>query len=346
MNRNLILSVFCIAALLLHSCSEKELTPVLSLSARAGITAPTSGSSWVLLETEADQMLPSITWSAANYGFDASITYVVEVDRVGNNFAEPITIGTVVSGTSLDLTVGGLNGVLLAQGLPGEAATSLEMRVASDVNDDVATAYSDVVTIEVTPYTVVIDYPKLQVPGNYQGWDPANETTVIYSAGVNDSYEGYIYLGDPAPEFKFTQGPSWDVNWGDDDGDGVLDPGGANLTTTESGMYRLNVDLAALTYTVAKTDWGLIGSATPNGWDADQDLTYDAATNRYMITLDLVAGEIKFRANDDWAINMGDTNANGSLEYDGDNIVVAEDGNYTIELVLSEAVYTYSVTKN
>ncbi len=56
---------------------------------------------------------------------------------------------------------------------------------------------------------------------------------------------------------------------------------------------------------------------------------------------------MKFRANDDWPWNYGDTGADGSLENDGDNIVVDTDGNYTIVLDLSTPrAYTYSVTLN
>ena len=57
-------------------------------------------------------------------------------------------------------------------------------------------------------------------------------------------------------------------------------------------------------------------------------------------------GEIKFRANDAWDLNFGDTNANGSLEYGGDNIKVpAGGGTFEIELILNTGDYTYKLTK-
>ncbi|MBK6932311.1 MAG: hypothetical protein IPH12_16215 [Saprospirales bacterium] len=55
---------------------------------------------------------------------------------------------------------------------------------------------------------------------------------------------------------------------------------------------------------------------------------------------------MKFRANDDWAVNLGDNDANKSLEYGGSDIVITDPGNYTIDLILSGAVYTYKVKKN
>lgn len=88
-------------------------------------------------------------------------------------------------------------------------------------------------------------------------------------------------------------------------------------------------------------------SATPDGWNSDQDMTYDATENKWTITLSLIGGEMKFRANDDWAINFGDDGGNASLEYNGANIAIASYGNYTITLHLHEAgKYTYGKMKN
>ena len=48
---------------------------------------------------------------------------------------------------------------------------------------------------------------------------------------------------------------------------------------------------------------GIIGSATPGGWDADTDLVKDAADpNLWKANVTLVDGEAKFRANDAWTL--------------------------------------------
>ncbi|TAK39308.1 MAG: RagB/SusD family nutrient uptake outer membrane protein [Saprospiraceae bacterium] len=185
-------------------------------------------------------------------------------------------------------------------------------------------------------------YPVLQVPGSYQGWDPTNTNTVIASPGAAGNYEGYFWFDD-GTEFKITDGPSWDVNYGDTGADGTLDLGGDNLLITGAGYYKLNVDLNALTYTLQKTDWGLIGSATADGWNSDQNMTYNATENAWTITADLVAGEVKFRANDDWALNYGDTGADALLEEGGDNIIIPSAGSYLIKLYIDKPDYTYSI---
>lgn len=185
-------------------------------------------------------------------------------------------------------------------------------------------------------------YPLLYVPGGYQGWDPTKTTTVLASANVDGKYEGYLNFPDDNTEFKFADGPSWDVNYGDTGGDGTLEANGDNIKAN-AGFWKIDVDLNSLTYTLTKTIWGVIGSATAGGWDSDQDLTYDAETGAWVGVFDFTPGEIKFRANDDWAINYGDAGADALLERDAANIVIANAGTYKVALFLDKPDHTYSI---
>ncbi|MEL6590753.1 MAG: RagB/SusD family nutrient uptake outer membrane protein, partial [Bacteroidota bacterium] len=144
-------------------------------------------------------------------------------------------------------------------------------------------------------------------------------------------------------EIKFTDGAGWDVNWGDTGADGTLDAGGDNIAVADAGFYRVQADIANLTYSVEATDWGLIGSATPNGWDNDTDMTFDPVEGAWTIQVDLVEGEVKFRANDDWALNYGDTGNDALLEEGGDNIAIPTSGTYIIKLYLDAPDHTYSI---
>ncbi|MEM9929779.1 MAG: RagB/SusD family nutrient uptake outer membrane protein, partial [Bacteroidota bacterium] len=186
-------------------------------------------------------------------------------------------------------------------------------------------------------------YNVLNVPGAFQGWDPALNTTVIAQRGADNVFEGYFYFAE-AGEFKFARG-SWDENWGDDNNDGILDPGsGTNLSVPAPGFYRLVANLDDLSYSVTEVNFGIIGSATPGGWDADTDMTYNPETGAWEVELQLIGGqEIKFRANDDWALNYGDTGADGLLEEGGDNIAINRDGLYKVSLFLNKADYTFGI---
>ncbi len=189
------------------------------------------------------------------------------------------------------------------------------------------------------------DYPLLYVPGSYQGWAPENDSTVLASVNSDGNYEGYLYFADAGTQFKFTPQPDWSYDWGDNDADGSLDVGGANIEVADAGYYKINVDTNAYTYTVELTDWGVIGDATADGWDADQNMTFDPETGMWSAVLDLTAGFIKFRANDDWGINYGDNGVDGILEQDGENIAIAEAGTYLVTLKLGAPDYTYSLER-
>ena len=77
----------------------------------------------------------------------------------------------------------------------------------------------------------------------------------------------------------------------------------------------------------------MIGDATPTGWDADTDMEFNAAKQRFYVDLTLIDGKIKFRADDDWAVNWG--GADGVLSAGGADIAVAA-GNYRIYVNLND----------
>lgn len=329
------------------ACKEDELRPIIHYNSASVITAPAAGTVIELKEATAAEELPAFTWTDdADFGFAAGITYQLALDVAGNNFAEPTTIGST-TGLSLTITQDQLNTLLLAKGLEGETPTDIELKVIAKVSSDAEAIVSEGVIVTVIPFTTTIVYPQLQVPGSYQGWDPANNNTIIYSVNANDKYEGYVYFGEDNANFKYTKGTSWTTNWGDTGADGTLNPDGDNIVASAAGVYRLNVDLTSLTHTYQATNWGLIGDATPGGWDSDQNMIYDPVENKLTITLDLVPGGMKFRANDDWALNYGDNDNNKSLDINGENIPVTEAGNYTIDLlIIKTAKFKYSIKKN
>ena len=187
-----------------------------------------------------------------------------------------------------------------------------------------------IVTLDMNNLTYTVGKPVLYMAGDANGW-----ATNDYLAGDDGvHFTGYMYLNQNG--FKFCTQPEWKgTNYG---ANFDTAPDAANITMTEeAGYYKVDVDLSAKTYTLIPiTTIGIIGSASPNGWDSDVDMTYvpyNAETKElgYWEAKDitLASGEIKFRANDDWAINWGgDTNA---LTQGGDNISV-EAGTYDIKL--------------
>lgn len=114
---------------------------------------------------------------------------------------------------------------------------------------------------------------------------------------------------------------------------------------TSGVVQNSNANTIKVTPYSAWPNWGLIGSATPNGWnDPDTNLEYDLSTKKYSYTGPLVVGEYKFRLDDKWDTNYGDDGNNLSLEAGGANIPIAVEGNYTITVDFTAK--TYTIKKN
>ncbi|MEM7657609.1 MAG: SusE domain-containing protein [Bacteroidota bacterium] len=341
-----LLAVVVALASVLLSCQKEEVQAVIQPGAAPVLSI--DNAAVVLTEDQDDQTVLTMSWGATSYGFKAAVSYSLDFAVAGTDFltAESVTVGPNLS---FSYTGAELNNLALLLGLAPGSAGTIDVRLNSDVNPNVESLVAEVKQLTVTPYLQFVEYPALYVPGNYQNWTPDQAATVV-SVEDDMNYEGFVYFPDPDVEFKFTDAPNWDNGiFGDESGGstGVLASPGDNIRLAEAGYYRIRANLADLTWTADKTDWGLIGSATPGGWDADQDMEYNEETQTWGITLDLVAGEMKFRANDDWGINLGDNDTDLTMEYDGANIPVEEDGNYSITLNIAVGGnYTYSVRKN
>jgi hypothetical protein len=336
----------------LWSCKKDEVKTIAKTGQPGTLTAtPTA---LVLSSSNAADTVQTFSWARADYGFSAAVRYTLQIAKGGTNFSAPKEI-SMGNNIVQKYTGADLNQMALILGLPPGAAGQLEARVKASISDSIPAIYSNPVTLSVTPYLVIINYPSLWVPGDYQGWDPATAPK-ISSKAANGIYEGYVNIPGGSLKFKFTSHPDWNhTNYGwasstvnGSNVSGTFNTTGGDLFVPTTGYYLLKANTNTNTWEGIKTSWGLIGDAIPvTGWNSDQDLTYNATTKVWTVTLNLGVGKIKFRANDDWAINFGDTGADLSLEYGGSDISVTSAGNYTITLDLSvPGNYTYTVKKN
>ena len=204
-------------------------------------------------------------------------------------------------------------------------------------------------TINMMDYTYQIE--KLNfgewawLPGDQNGWNHGAATR-LQSPAFDGIYTGYSYLNGG---FKLTSQADWNgTNYGWATETTLSTDGGAGNLWTEEGFYAIDINCANLTWAVTPILWGVIGDATTGGWDVDTDMIYDTDEKCLTVTLDLVGGKtIKFRANDAWDVNLGGNM--DDLSYGGDNIAIAEDGNYTIKLYLERIAsekYYCTITKN
>jgi len=348
----LFITTALIGLLVFTSCEDSVGPNVNSNDDAPILTSHQGGENFVLSEENADENLMTLTWEEPDFGFPAAITYYVEVDPDGADFDNAATL-VETSSDSVTLKVSEVNTRLISAGIPADIQSDVNMRIRAHVNADVEDRISETFIFAFTPYTVVITFPKIYVPGGYQSssgytadWSPA-DAPPLTSVEDNDKYEGYVYFANGGSEYKFTAERNWDDgDWGGSAGS--LSPGGSNIVIDETGYYKINVDLNQLTYATQKTSWGIIGEAAA-GWDDGDDVAmeYDVENKVWTATTDLTAGEMKFRANGSWDLNYGSDANDGTLQQgSGTNISVAEAGNYTVTLDLSTVPYSYSLEAN
>ena len=190
-----------------------------------------------------------------------------------------------------------------------------------------------IVTLDMNNLRYSFAKPVLYMAGDANGW--AQIDYLSGEDGVN--YTGFMYLNQNG--FKFCSQQNWD---GTNYGGAFFGQESDNIIMDEAeGYYKVDVDLSTKKYTLTEIkSIGIIGSAAPNGWDSDVDLTYvpynkETKEGGYWEAKDLKlkAGECKFRANDAWDMQWG---------FDGEKFVfsnnapqkqfVPEEGTYDIKL--------------
>lgn len=333
MKKNLLIYLTFIGLIALFTGCEKDGDKVIMLSNPIAPTLTTIPD-LTLVRANGTQVLEFVG-TPVDPGFTASATYYLEACAAGTDFAAPVTVWSGVQVKSIKISVSDLNGALIKK-FPTDAVSALDFRLRAALVVDAGTGAPGTGTkpfsyTSATKNASVTLYglPRLNLIGS-------GMTQRIESALGDGNYTGLVKLDKTKP---FTLlNPDNNTSYGATGA--ALVVSGAGIITPTNGWNKMTADVVAKTYDISAYEIGLVGSATPSGWDApDQKMDYDAATGTWSITLNLIAGEIKFRLNDGWAWNIGynksSTGNLNDLTHDGDNIAVTA-GNYTITLTITQ----------
>ncbi len=282
----------------------------------------------------ANASVPSNTfsWTPAFNGYPDAVTYTLQYDSTGKNFANVKEIAVGASIFSKGLTQGEMNNTALTSGVAGGTIGKIDYRIKA-VTALGAIVYSNVVSVTIQSYVPIL---RLYLPGGYQAatgngndWDPGTAPELIRdlrSAVFNKMYYIYIYLPAGA-QFKVTQGRDWAVNWGGTGGN--LVSGGANFSVASAGFYRISVDISAMKYDIRPGRMGFVGGATGAGWNPPNVFpTYGmgaAATNLFVGITNFTNGGWKMIDNDTWnngSNAVDETRSYGSNGGDGSTMEV------------------------
>lgn len=353
------------------SCTTEEFEPVIKYGDTPVLTSTPDGGSYLLTEEEAGETLFSLSWTEADFGFQAAVNYTVELDKSGSDFANPTEIVTSTNLT-YNLTVSKLNELLTMMEVPSGVQSAMEIRVKASVNDNADPLISEVMDFVVIPYSVKLPPIYLLGDATDPGWDNVNALPAPYMSpglyGITAHLKAGLYL-------KFIHTLSqWAPQWGTDASgtntegnlvyrptETVADPSGIPSPAVE-GDYRIEANIQDLTYVIYPIPnvVYLVGGATSIGWTPTNGLAFTKdGIGKYSLVTDLSTGNggIKIMAGNDgawapqWGTNDVGSNIFGPLVYragdsDPDPSEIPAPtvaGTYKIEVDFTE--FTYKITK-
>jgi hypothetical protein len=354
--KNLLILLSFVVAILLVACSddtktmilENAVAPVLNAPSKA-TTAYNKDSVAYVLNLDSAGLAETFTAKGADYGVKTAVTYTLQIDKTGNNFAnaQVITSVTTSDNPSIPVTVATLYNIVTNATLnaPTGRQTSFDLRLMATIGATQQQLTSNTITIKIDPILSLKPYTSV-TPKQYYIVGLADGTWNNSVAGLGISLiplglaSGKAYLSSGAGTFTYTgyikasqsfkiirDLGGWDEQWGNDGGEGINSPkrknGGpdpSNFKVPVNGYYTITLNSIANTCTIAAaniTPTAYTSIDMPggqNGWTIKDYMTPVSATNNHdwYITLTFTGtGEVKFRANADpnWTVNWGTQSA-------------------------------------
>lgn len=296
--------------------------------------------SYILTSQTSSNLAERFVWVTPDYGFETIVGYDLQGSTT-ESFETFTLINSTTEDNEIAVTVGQMLSLATQAGLDNDPDTAapdtgqIYFRLKASLGtQDSSEAFSSVQSLTVVLPEASsgggsgISLSSWGIVGNgYNDWG-AFADAPFYTTNTNGVLVSYVTLVDG--EIKFRENNNWDSNLGDNDANGSLEPGGANILVT-AGNYKITLNLNDNTYTMEDFSWGIVGSAY-NDWGATPDAKfyYDYTTDNFKVSLRLQTGEFKVRFNNAWGGDLGDSDNDGILDTNPDNNIPVTEGHYTI----------------
>ena len=300
----------------------------------------------------------TFTWSAADYGVATQVNYSLLAATAAAPEAK-VSITSGLTTTEAEIAYETLNAILFNDLKLNDGVAEDVVFTVSAKLGEYTPVYSNAITVSCKVTAAEKQYPKLTVAGSYayNNWSPGKGQFVYDFEGTDAKYSGVIDFGEDvsALQFKFV-GEAWGNNEFSVPAGEAQTPEAAELPLVAGGgdnisaytthrFYSLTLDKGTpkVVKNFSFNSLGVIGDATPTGWDADTDMQFNAEKQRFYVDITLIDGKIKFRADDGWDVNWG--GADGALSAGGADIAVTA-GDYRVYVNLNDpANPTYELNK-
>ncbi len=363
-----ILSIFCLLGFM--ACSDDDTSPALTKVLPSTIdNFPTND--YVLTEPEdgSNPLAFTATWTETLFLLDGSsnpvpaapVSYTLQIDKAGNNFATPQVLAATTSLAS-NIHVADLNTLLIEKmGAKPEEQIEVELRLITSYGQNEAgeSVSDNIVKLFITPYTPSGDLRPVYLIGNMNGWDNRNTDFMMFRNSSDPKDRVYTYTGriEGGCYFKFIPEESlgsYKAYCRKDDGTmEYIDSEGGSFYNETDGYKKITIDVKEMTYTIEDVDmstvptWTMInfvgafcgwGSGSPNPEPAMTPTAYDPHIWKINIYLDIIEYGVKFRANNSWdnrwCPGNPDASPYGTTDYNptghDNNISLAETGDYSV----------------
>ena len=344
-----ILGLIIIAIIGFNSCDQEDDLVFTAQEPADGISfSNTFLDEYVLTVAASNNIGERFTWNDANFDVPTNVTYELENSILGD-FTDATTISTT-DGNELAVTIGQMLGYAEAAGLDNDPDTEnlntgqLYFRIKAFIGTEGLPTYSNIEALTIVLPEIVIGGGAFEIASwgvvgsGYNNWG-AFADGQFFTTAVPGVIVSYVNLLDG--EIKFRENNAWDSNLGDANGDGILDGDDGNNIAVTAGDYKITIDTNDNSYTIEPFSWGVVGSGF-NDWGATPDAKfyYDYTTDTFKTSVALLDGEIKFRMNNAWDVNLGDATGDGVLDSDADNNIASTAGHYLITINLNDNTYT------
>jgi hypothetical protein len=213
-------------------------------------------------------------------------------------------------------------------------------------------------TYEITPINIAAQY---YVVGGVQGWSDKDKIC-LFTPEEGKNILSYTTKWTGAWDLKVWDADNfgnWDAAWGCTvDGDNspsgaLINSGGQAISAPSAELYTFTIDMNTMTYT-----WTKLADQAPqeyefisligefNGWGGDFDLKQVTPHNWYGVFTQEADGQLKFRANHDWATNWGFGNDKDWNVADGFNKIGTNGGGNIWVPAGTYAVYLNDITNS
>ncbi len=278
------------------SCEDLLSDPVLDHNDELTLTV--SNSELVLDERQPNEKLTFNWTTGTNKGTSASISYVLEIDKQGNNFATALEYEMGTNAYSFSINSATLNNILLNTfGVQAGASQNFEARVTATVANTSVTTQVASTAFSVKTYLPVSKELYIIGSATSVGWNISNALPLTLSSSKPGIfiYQGTLSTGTfKLPVNKngcfcqdfYTKSPTDATKMVHNIGGSGQD---LQWQITQAGQYKITADLLNLTITIESivgapfSNIYIVGDASPSGWDVNNPKAFTQNPNNPFI---------------------------------------------------------------